>query len=135
MLTNRSMRSSAFRVLARPNRAFVFVVITTVLALILSASVPWLRGLFGFAPLGLPRLAEAAGAALVCIVVNDLIGMIWRWLAARVAAWQVATDANYRQPSDDVFGTMAGGLHRTKCIRNKPRTRPHHAKCLCRTET
>ena len=94
VLTNRSMRSSAFRVLARPNRALVFVVITTVFALALSVSVPWLRGLFGFAPLGLPRLAEAAGAALVCIVVNDLIGMIWRWLAARVAARQVATDAN-----------------------------------------
>jgi Ca2+-transporting ATPase len=94
VLTNRSMRSSAFRVLARPNRALVFVVITTVFALALSVSVPWLRGLFGFAPLGLPRLAEAAGAALVCIVVNDLVGMIWRWLAARVAARQVATDAN-----------------------------------------
>ena len=38
-----------------------------------------------FAPLGLPRLAEAAGAALACIVVNDLIGIIWRWLAARAA--------------------------------------------------
>jgi Ca2+-transporting ATPase len=94
VLTNRSMRSSAFRVLARPNRALVFVVITTVFALALSVSVPWLRGLFGFASLGLPRLAEAAGAALVCIVVNDLVGMIWRWLAARVAARQVATDAD-----------------------------------------
>jgi hypothetical protein len=30
-------------------------------------------------------LAEAAGAALACIVVNDLIGIIWRWLAARAA--------------------------------------------------
>jgi Ca2+-transporting ATPase len=85
VLTNRSMKTSAFRVLTRPNRALVFVVITTIAALALSVSVPWLRGLFGFAPLGLPRLAEAAGAALACIVVNDLIGIIWRWWAAKAA--------------------------------------------------
>ena len=85
VLTNRSLKTSAFRALARPNRALVFVVITTMAALTLSVSVPWLRGLFGFAPLGLPRLAEAAGAALACIVVNDLIGIVWRWLAARTS--------------------------------------------------
>ena len=82
VLTNRSMTSSAFRVIARPNRALGFVVATTVAALALSISVPWLRGLFGFAPLGLSRLAEAAGAAVACVVVNDIAGMIWRRLAA-----------------------------------------------------
>ncbi len=81
VLTNRSMTSSAFRVLTRPNRALVFVVITTMTALSLSISVPWLRGLFGFAPLSWARLAEAAAAALVCVVVNDLIGVIWRRIA------------------------------------------------------
>ena len=85
VLTNRSMTSSAVRVLTRPNRALVLVIITTMTALILSISVPWLRGLFGFAPLGWPRLAEAAGAALACIVVNDLIGMIWRRIAGKIA--------------------------------------------------
>ncbi|PKU24381.1 ATPase [Telmatospirillum siberiense] len=88
VLTNRSMKASAFRVLTRPNRALICVVITTIAALVLSVSVPWLRGLFGFASLGLPRLAEAAGAALVCIVVNDVIGIIWRHLAARRVAPQ-----------------------------------------------
>jgi len=83
VLTNRSMKTSAFRALTRPNRALVFVVIMTMAALGLALYVPWLRGLFGFAPLGLPRLAEAAGAALACIVVNDLIGIIWRWLAGK----------------------------------------------------
>jgi Ca2+-transporting ATPase len=85
VLTNRSMKTSAFRALTRPNRALVFVVITTVAALGLALYAPWLRGLFGFAPLELPRLAEAAGAALACIVVNDLIGLIWRWSAAKAA--------------------------------------------------
>ncbi len=83
VLTNRSLKTSAFRALARPNRALVLVFITTIAALALSVSVPWLRGLFGFAALGLPRLAEAAGAALACIVVNDVIGMIWRRVSAR----------------------------------------------------
>jgi Ca2+-transporting ATPase len=83
VLTNRSMKTSAFRALMRPNRALVLVVLTTVTALGLALYVPWLRGLFGFAPLGLPRLAEAAGAALACIVVNDLIGILWRWLAGK----------------------------------------------------
>ncbi len=78
ILTNRSMTSSALRVLMRPNRALVFVVVTTLIALALSISVPWLRGLFGFAALSLPRLAEAGGAAVICVIVNDLIGIIWR---------------------------------------------------------
>jgi len=65
VLTNRSMKTSAFRALTRPNRALVFVVIATIAALAVSMSVPWLRGLFGFAPLGLPRLAEAAGGTTV----------------------------------------------------------------------
>ena len=84
VLTNRSMTSSAFRVLTRPNRALVFVIITTITALTVAVFVPWLRGLFGFAPLGWPRLTEAVGAALVCIVVNDLIGMIWRWITGKI---------------------------------------------------
>jgi len=85
VLTNRSLKTSALRALTRPNRALVFVTITTIAALALSLSVPWLRGLFGFASLGWPRLAEAVGAALACIVVNDLIGFIWRWLDAKSA--------------------------------------------------
>jgi Ca2+-transporting ATPase len=86
VLTNRSTQHSAFRVLMRPNPALVIVVCTTLAALTLAISVPWLRGLFGFAALGWPRLAEAAAAALVCVVVNDLIGIIWRGVAALIAS-------------------------------------------------
>jgi Ca2+-transporting ATPase len=85
VLTNRSMTSSAFRVLTRPNPALAFVVVTTMAALALSVFVPWLRDLFGFAPLGWPRLAEAAGAAIACVVVNDLIGLVWRQAARKAA--------------------------------------------------
>ncbi len=45
VLTNRSLKTSAFRTLTRPNRALVFVVIATLTALALAVSVPWLRGL------------------------------------------------------------------------------------------
>lgn len=78
VLTNRSMTSSAIRVLARPNRALVFVIMVTSLALSLSVSLPWLRGLFGFGLLDAAQFTEAAGAAVGSIVVNDVAGIIWR---------------------------------------------------------
>lgn len=86
ILSNRSMTHRALRVLIRPNRALVFVVVTTILALTLAVFVPWLQDLFGFAPLGWSRLAEAVAAALACIVVNDVIGIVWRWVDQRRAA-------------------------------------------------
>lgn len=67
--------------LGRPNRALLFVMVTTLAAL--AVTVPFLRGLFGFAPLGLPRLAEAAGAAAAYVPLNDAIGVVGRWIAAR----------------------------------------------------
>lgn len=82
VLTNRSTTSGALRAMLRPNKALVLVVIVTMLALALSLSVPWLRELFGFVAIGWLRLAEAAAAALACIVVNDLIGIVWRRIAA-----------------------------------------------------
>ena len=52
--------------------AFVtFVVIVATLAA--------LRGLFGFAPPGLPGLGEGVGAALACVAVKDMIGVVWGW--------------------------------------------------------
>jgi Ca2+-transporting ATPase len=83
VLTNRSMTSSAFIVLARPNRALLIVVIVTITALAISIGVPLFRGLFGFAPLSWQHLVEAAGAALACIVVNDLVGVIWRQVVSK----------------------------------------------------
>ena len=83
VLTNRSLKTSAFVALTRPNRALGIVVVVTLTALALALWVPWLRGLFGFAPLAWPRLGEAAAAALGCIVVNDLIGVVWRSCPAR----------------------------------------------------
>ena len=78
VFTNRSSSSSAILVLARPNRALALVLAVTLSALALALWVPWLRDLFGFAPLGWPRLAEAVGAALAATIVNDLMGIAWR---------------------------------------------------------
>ncbi len=83
VLTNRSMTSSALFVITRPNPALLFVVVSTVAALGLSLAVPWLRGQFGFVPLDVWQVAEAAGAALACVMVNDVMGIIWRRVAAR----------------------------------------------------
>jgi Ca2+-transporting ATPase len=83
VLTNRSITTSAFKVLTRPNRALILVVIFTLTALALAVCVPWLRDLFGFAPLEPWRMAQAVGLALACILVNDLTSMIWHRLAVK----------------------------------------------------
>ena len=80
VFTNRSSSSSALFVLARPNRALALVLAVTLSALAFALWVPWLRGLFGFAPLAWRHLAEAAGAALAATILNDVIGIAWRRL-------------------------------------------------------
>jgi P-type Ca2+ transporter type 2C len=79
-LANRSITSSAFQALLRPNPALAFVLGVTVLALTLALGVPWLRGLFGFASLSPAQLIEPAAAALASLVVVDLIGAVLRRL-------------------------------------------------------
>ncbi|PPQ35260.1 cation-translocating P-type ATPase [Rhodopila globiformis] len=78
VLTNRSSSAGVLTVLRRPNAALALVVGVTLPALVLALFAPWLRGLFAFAPLSLAHLAEAAGAALVSVAVNDLTGLVWR---------------------------------------------------------
>lgn len=78
VLTHRSIVASAFRSIFIPNRALAFVAALTLSALALALEVPWLRGLFGFAPLGLDQIAEAVAAAVASLIVNDLAGMAIR---------------------------------------------------------
>jgi magnesium-transporting ATPase (P-type) len=80
VLTNRSIGTSAFNAMLRPNKALGLVFIITLLALILALTVPKLRELFQFAPLGPEHIAEGAGAALISILVNDLCGIVIRWI-------------------------------------------------------
>lgn len=76
VLTHRSISMSVFRTLLLPNRALFAVVTVTGLALGLALGLPALRSLFGFAPLSLGQIAEAAGAALASLLVNDLLGRL-----------------------------------------------------------
>ena len=75
VLTNRSMRTSAFRALTRPNRALVLCRHhdhgrTGALAVrALVARTVWLRAA------RIAAIGGGVGAALACIVVNDLIGI------------------------------------------------------------
>jgi Ca2+-transporting ATPase len=78
IFTNRSMTSSAIRVLTRPNRALAIVIAATSVALGFAVFNPWLRGLFGFGVLDAAQIVMAASAAAGSILVNDATGIIWR---------------------------------------------------------
>lgn len=80
ILTNRSSRPGAWRTILLPNRALLLVGVVTLAALVLALAVPKLRELFQFAPLDLAHIAEAAGAAVASIGVNDLGKAVLRWL-------------------------------------------------------
>ena len=80
ILTNRSSRPGAWRTLLVPNRALLLVGIVTLAALALALAVPRLRELFQFAPLDVAHVAEAAGAAIASIAVNDLVKALLRRL-------------------------------------------------------
>ena len=76
VLTTGSVTASAIRALTRRNRGRILVIVMTVLALGLLVSVPWLRGLFGFAPLSLAQSSEAGATALGRVLRNDVVGMV-----------------------------------------------------------
>src|SRR5271166_2223823 len=76
VMTNWSLGSSAFKTMLRPNPALGLVVTTTSVALLAVLGVPWLRDLFACAPLGIGQIAEAAGAALASLVVNDALDLV-----------------------------------------------------------
>ena len=85
VLTNRSLTTSTWRALTRPNRALAIVISVTSAVLALVVFVPWLQTLFGFAFPGWARLGEAGGAALLCVVANDVISTAWRAIARKAA--------------------------------------------------
>ncbi len=74
VLANRSLGSATLRAVLGPNRALGLVIGVTLLALVLTLTIPWLRGLFGFAPLGAGPVTEAAVAALASLGANLLLG-------------------------------------------------------------
>jgi Ca2+-transporting ATPase len=78
VFANRSIDTSAFRAILRPNPALAFVLGVTVLALTLALEVPWLRGLFGFALLSPTQLLEPVAAAVASLAVVDLVGTALR---------------------------------------------------------
>ena len=78
VMTNRSVSQSVIMAAVRPNRPLILVFIITLLALTLALSIPQLRDLFNFAPLTLRHFLEAVGAALVSVIVNDLLLLSFR---------------------------------------------------------
>ncbi len=82
-LANRSLGSSGFRAALRPNAALGFVLSATLLALVLTIEVPWLRDLFGFARLGAGQIAASIGATMAGVAAIELIGAAARWVRVR----------------------------------------------------
>jgi len=83
VLANRSLGAHALRAMTRPNRALVVVFAIALAALTLAVAIPPLRALFGFAPLGAARIAEAAGAGMGSLGVNTLLGFVMRRVLPR----------------------------------------------------
>jgi P-type Ca2+ transporter type 2C len=83
VLTNRSLQSGMLAALRRPNPALGLVCALTSVALLAALAVPWLRELFGFAPLAFAQAGLAAVAAVASMIVNDLIGTAFRWSTRR----------------------------------------------------
>ena len=94
VFTNRSNSTSAVFALARPNRALGLVLAVTLSALAAALAIPWLRDLFGFAPLGWARLAEATGAVMAATIANDMIGIVWRRVRSKGVAQPVRKGAS-----------------------------------------
>ncbi|WP_020175010.1 cation-translocating P-type ATPase [Methyloferula stellata] len=87
VMTNRSASRSVFLTAFRPNKPLAFVVCITLLALVLSLSIPQLREIFAFAPLSITHLAEATGAAVASVIVIDVFQLVMSWIRAR--AWML----------------------------------------------
>ena len=83
VMANRSLGSSGFRAAPRPNKALGFVVLVTLLALVLTIEVPWLRDLFGFARLGAGQIAVSIGAAVAGMAIIESMGAAARWFRRR----------------------------------------------------
>lgn len=73
IFTNRSTRPGLSRSFLHPNRSLLLVIALVAMALTIILWLPQLRTLFGFAPLSAVHLAEAAGAALACIPINQVV--------------------------------------------------------------
>lgn len=73
IFANRSRTRSIIATLSKPNPALWWVTAGTMLFLVLALFVPYLRGLFKFAPLHLWELGVIAGTGLLSILVSESV--------------------------------------------------------------
>lgn len=78
IFVNRSFSTSILAALRRPNPMLLVVLIIVAGVLGLSLAWPWLRELFKFGPLHGDDLALTALAALLVLIVLELIKPLWR---------------------------------------------------------
>jgi len=68
ILTNRSWENNLFRIIATPNASVKWIVGGTILFLVAVLSVPFLQGLFKFAPLSVMQILASVGVGLLSVV-------------------------------------------------------------------
>jgi len=78
IFVNRSFSASLLTALRRPNAMLAGMLGIVAVVLIASLAWPWLRDLFRFGPLHLDDLGLTAAAALVVLIVLELVKPLWR---------------------------------------------------------
>ncbi len=78
ILVNRSFSSSLRLAVLRPNVALLSILLGVCVTLGLCLSIPALRELFQFGELHVDDLALTAGAALLILVLLELLKLFWR---------------------------------------------------------
>jgi Ca2+-transporting ATPase len=73
IFANRSRTRTILATLRKPNPALWWVTGGTLLFLVLALFVPYLRGLFGFAPLHVWEIAVIGGTGLLSILVSESV--------------------------------------------------------------
>ncbi|MGX7743814.1 cation-translocating P-type ATPase [Rhodopseudomonas parapalustris] len=78
IFVNRSFSTSLLTALRRPNRMLAAMLGIVAVVLVASLAWPWLRDLFRFGPLHPDDLGLTAAAALVVLIVLELVKPLWR---------------------------------------------------------
>jgi len=76
ILTNRSWENNLFQILATPNTSVKWIVGGTILFLIAVLSIPFLHGLFKFAPLSALQIVTSVGVGCLSIIWFEIYKMI-----------------------------------------------------------
>jgi Ca2+-transporting ATPase len=85
IFANRSWSRSLLDTLRTPNKALWWITSSVILVLLLIVSVPFLRGLFAFAPLTWIEWTLCLTAGMASLLLFEALKMMWKWFRRRHA--------------------------------------------------